>query len=982
MALRLSPASLISQRRLALASAVLAGVALLIAPSNLAAASGPASAGAGQNQTTWAPGSITGVVLDPGQAGLAGVCVIAAGPSGPRLTMTSAGGRYLLAGLVPGRYQVRYSSCRHPGTYFGLRYEGVLVGPGQPAILRPVTLRLTNARAEVRARLAAFRAVIRAAGARARRRPVISGTVRSAAGDGLRGMCVYVVPTSPSSPAGGMLATGRGGRYSVPGGGLPPGRYRIGFSTGCGSHANYAPQWWKRAPTTRRATILRVRKGSTFTGINARLVAGGSLTGTARGGSRTGRGLSGVCVQLIGTGQGNPYDNPYEATITGKGGRYRLVGLATGKYQVQFDPGCIFDYNYLPANYPRRVSVKIGKTTKGVDIALPKAASISGQVTDITTGRPVAGICVIAIAGSIDNGGFGVTDRQGRYTAGGLAAGRFAVDFVPGLCGNSGSYASQFYNDQPIPVPDVRVATGQAVTGVDAAMHPGGTVKGRVTSRSGKPISHICVTVTSQQDWSGAGQSPVGLLFGGLTLISINTATSMRDGSYRVANLDPGLYNVNFSGCGNGRYAAQWFHPGGGSGPAWISVIGGPPVEANAVLRPGGSISGVIKSPSGKPLADICPETFGLAGQVPYLDVIDTSFASPSSNKEGRYKLAGLGAGPYAVEFAPCSTDDDRPATWYPKAATEAASVKITVHNGRDTSGVDPVMSAGQLVTGKVISGVTGRPVRKECVEPLSVATDVPRYAATNGKGIYRLHLLPGRHTLAVFECFSRNQVAGVFRTVQVGASRGLTRADVTLPRPGAISGTLRRSLDHHSAPGACAEAFPVSGRGLGGFTQTGLNGSYVMTGLAPGTYQVRFTSACFGGIGAFASQWFSGRSGRAGAAQIRVKSGGTTRGVGAVLAGDGAISGTVRASGKGAPGVCAIAFPASGHGLPVIGETYPSGGYVIYSLTPGRYKVEFTRGCGNGRYRTQWYDGARTQATAKEVRVQADAVTLQIGAR
>jgi hypothetical protein len=43
---------------------------------------------------------------------------------------------------------------------------------------------------------------------------------------------------------------------------------------------------------------------------------------------------------------------------------------------------------------------------------------------------------------------------------------------------------------------------------------------------------------------------------------------------------------------------------------------------------------------------------------------------------------------------------------------------------------------------------------------------------------------------------------------------------------------------------------------------------------------------------------------------------------------------------------------------------------------------VEFTAGCGSGRYHTQWYDGAHTQATAKAVRVHADAFTLEIGAR
>jgi len=51
---------------------------------------------------------------------------------------------------------------------------------------------------------------------------------------------------------------------------LPPGRYKVKFSSGCGA-TGYVTQWWQDAPTRRAATVVTVSAGQTVSGISATL---------------------------------------------------------------------------------------------------------------------------------------------------------------------------------------------------------------------------------------------------------------------------------------------------------------------------------------------------------------------------------------------------------------------------------------------------------------------------------------------------------------------------------------------------------------------------------------------------------------------------------------------------------------------------------------------------------------------------------------
>jgi hypothetical protein len=171
---------------------------------------------------------------------------------------------------------------------------------------------------------------------------------------------------------------------------------------------------------------------------------------------------------------------------------------------------------------------------------------IEGQVTDITTGLGVTGICVFA-----DSASTARTVAQTRTVAAGLyrlsvPAGRYLVHFID--CPSETVYAAQWYdgannryNAQPVAVGALSPAVG-----IDAALHRGTPVSGTVTDKvTGAPIAGICVSVYSLSD-SPRGGTP-------------ETSTGAA-GHWKLLVPD-GDYIVYFRDChAHPTYTTQWWN--------------------------------------------------------------------------------------------------------------------------------------------------------------------------------------------------------------------------------------------------------------------------------------------------------------------------------------------------------------------------------------------------------------------------------------
>src|SRR5258708_29752713 len=195
--------------------------------------------------------------------------------------------------------------------------------------------------------------------------------------------------------------------------------------------------------------------------------------------------------------------------------------------------------------------------------------------------------------------------------------------------------------------------------------------------------------------------------------------------------------------------------------------------------------------------------------------------------------------------------------------------------------------------------------------------------------------------------------------------------------------GRRRRDWTHHRAslgepsagcqPGSpsaarsdvCVVIVPVKPGGNFGFATTEPDGTYKVSGLAAGQYQVNFAdpSCFFFPDDDLAPQWFNDQQTQATANDVRVKAGATTGGIDATLVANGSISGSVTdqahrpVSGEYVTAVPVGAPPDQlfGVGQPrEIAVTSNPGSYSLGGGLPGRYKVEVSAGCGGARFTGQ----------------------------
>jgi predicted secreted protein len=156
----------------------------------------------------------------------------------------------------------------------------------------------------------------------------------------------------------------------------------------------------------------------------------------------------------------------------------------------------------------------------------------------------------------------------------------------------------------------------------------------------------------------------------------------------------------------------------------------------------------------------------------------------------------------------------------------------------------------------------------------------------------------------------------------------------------GSISGTVTGGSPATAVVGACVNAYQAMGMG-GNSTQTASDGSYTISGLAPGSYNVSVDPGCGGSVSSpYASQNLPN--------PVTVTSGGNQGGTDFLLVLGGSISGTVTGGSPATAvaGACVNANPTTGMGGYGT-QTDASGNYTIANLAPGSYNVSVDPTCG-----------------------------------
>lgn len=250
-------------------------------------------------------------------------------------------------------------------------------------------------------------------------------------------------------------------------------------------------------------------------------------------------------MELTAPGGGQPATgSPPPGLTTNALGQYRFDGLPAGSYEVIGFP-CA-PSRLAEEAYPRIVKLRRGETVTGIDLVLATGGEIAGMVTD-AAGRPLAGICALAVNVATGTGSYAVSARDGGYRMGELASGQYAVEFLPG-CGSGPLWVPQLYGGGTPPGQAVLVPVtgGQETSGIGAAMRQDGSISGNVSDTSGTGLSGICAVAVNGSD---------------AVLAPVLSASS--SGGYMIGGLPAGSYEVGFaSGCGGGSYSTAWYDGG------------------------------------------------------------------------------------------------------------------------------------------------------------------------------------------------------------------------------------------------------------------------------------------------------------------------------------------------------------------------------------------------------------------------------------
>jgi len=917
-------------------------------------------------------GSISGTVTEEGSGiPLASVYVSVydAACSWMSSASTDATGSYIVGGLRTGNYEVQYQhfSGNHISEWYN---DKVSCNSADP-----VSVSQGSTTSGVGAALAVGGS--------------ISGTVTTdGSGAPLAGICVTAYKLSGffGSSWAGSATTDSSGQYTI--GGLRSGDYVVQFYD-CNPVRTYIAEWYDNQPNSSSADLVTVAQGSDTPGINAALAVGGSISGTVTEEGTT-TPIPGICVQVQGASSSFA---GYGFDTTDSAGNYRVGGLPSGGYRVQFYKCGSTPATHVAEWYDDKadslsadvVSVTQGIETAGIDAALAVAGIISGTVTAEDTASPLPDVCVdvsFDVNGvSISFGGIARTDAAGNFAVGGLPSGEYRVHFRD--CSDSVTYVDEWYDDKPDfnSANLVSVTQGTTTSGINSALALGGSISGAVTEEgTGTPLADICVSVNY----------PTFSFFG--------SAYTDSSGNYTVGGLRTGNYKVQFTDCRMERtHLSEWYNNKADFRSAdLVSVtLGIDTPGVDAALALGGSIAGTVtEEGTGTPLEDIC------------VNVYDESFfwmGSDRTDSSGGYSVGALATGNYALQFVECPTPAPfpggpvaLPATgggvgcpsgagtyyvpeWYNDKPDCLSADSVAVTQGAETGGIDAALAVGGSISGTVTEEGTGTPLRRMCVSVNEVTGISHGFAQTDSAGNYAVGgLRTGDYNVQFWDCNTGEYLGEYYNNKPdadsadlVAVAQGLETSgiDAALALGGTISGTVTEEGSGIPLSDVCVAIYDPSWSWMrSGYTD--FSGNYSVVGLPTGDYKIEFRECGFP-TPTHVGEWYNGQPDFFSANLASVTQGVETAGIDAALAVGGTISGTVTEEGTGTllSGICVTVYDQSWMWARS-GFTDTAGNYTVDGLATGSYRVRFDD-CGfPATHVGEWYSDKGDFGSADPVAV------------
>ena len=449
----------------------------------------------------------------------------------------------------------------------------------------------------------------------------LTGTVTDAKGAELPHATVHVIWEGTDADTGRTVTTDARGRYRAAN--LTAGRYFVcaGRSGGLGYLEKCAELNLQGA--TQRSFALR---------------PAGALSGVVRGPS--GQGVGGVVV--VARGQ-----NDAALAVSRPDGSYTVPGLATGSYQLCFDPSSRSAYvrSFAPSCPPKKIALTSGRDRIGGDGTLALGGAITGVVRT-ASGTPVANAEVTLDRlrnGRVVGEAGALADGRGRFAAGGLAAGRYRVCAAPQNIGVE--------DEMQCSATLFAVTAGHTTRAGVARLVKHPSVHVHVTDASGHPLSGVDIALLKPCTGSYCTALPV---FGarGTTVIDSRMTDSAGDADF------PAVAAGRYGACALAYYgaAASVPAPTGYADKCTdafpLQASATTPGSATLQLDAGGVVTGRVVDSTGHGIRDVLLHIAGATTEglgTPPFDLGPSPFDDLRTDSRGDYTIHSVRPGQRSV---------------------------------------------------------------------------------------------------------------------------------------------------------------------------------------------------------------------------------------------------------------------------------------------------------------------------------------------
>jgi protocatechuate 3,4-dioxygenase beta subunit len=209
-----------------------------------------------------------------------------------------------------------------------------------------------------------------------------------------------------------------------------------------------------------------------------------------------------------------------------------------------------------------------------------------------------------------------------------------------------------------------------------------GAISGRVTDSHGLGIEKVLVFAHYSNNMESTGN-----------------ATTDSSGNFTITGLPTGSYRLYFNARSvtSEYYASEWYNDKSDFDSANPVVVTAPATTSNvnAVLAPGGTISGKVTDKNGQGIDFLVISLFNSKHKF-------LKYSSALTDTSGKYTVTCLSSGTYYVKFGTTPSHSGYLTEWYNNKTDLCPADPVIVMAPNTTSNINAVLNSGGTISGKV----------------------------------------------------------------------------------------------------------------------------------------------------------------------------------------------------------------------------------------------------------------------------------------